>query len=45
MLHKLYQKIYPFQMMPGNVTEHSFRLLTVGYDQINPRNGTTEELF
>jgi len=32
-------------MVPGNVTKHSFRLLTVGYDQINPCDGTTKELF
>jgi hypothetical protein len=32
-------------MVPANVITYSLRLLTVGYDQINPRNGTTEELF
>lgn len=32
-------------MVPGNVIKHSFRLLTVGYDQINSFSGTTEEQF
>jgi hypothetical protein len=32
-------------MVPGNVIKHSFRLLTIDYDQFNPFSGTTEEQF
>ena len=39
------KKFTPFQMVPGNVSQHYFRLLTVGYDQINRFSGTTEVLF
>ena len=28
MLHKLYRKIYPFKMVPGNVIKHSFRIVS-----------------
>jgi hypothetical protein len=45
MLHKLYKKIYPFQLVLGNVNQDYCTLLTVGYDQINPCSGTIEEMF